>query len=172
MGVCKKKSKEELVPIKVAFFPYSMNQEAYTNLQSVSEIWQKLLFKVSRNDELIYKVFEQIKDTDPMISNLMRIKRLKAASDDDGLTFARTDYFISEIGEPKIIEYNLFSVSMTSHSENFQEAKKLSDFNNKHKYIHNKPNSTLALEIHQLYLRRNLKGSLIMLVAPTEVNVI
>lgn len=55
-----------------------------------------------------------------MVSNLMRIFRLKKSNNDDALTFLRTDYFIDEASEPKIIEYNLFAVSMSGHSENFQ----------------------------------------------------
>lgn len=55
-----------------------------------------------------------------MVSNLMRIFRYKKTHDDDALTFIRTDYFLDQTNLPKIIEYNLFAVSMGGHSENFQ----------------------------------------------------
>ena len=51
-----------------------------------------------------------------MISQMMRIQGLKTGSNDDGVLLFRTDYFINQDGEPKIIEYNLTSVSMTAHS--------------------------------------------------------
>ena len=34
---------------------------------------------------------------------------------------------INEAGLPKLIEYNLLAVSMTAHSENFQDVKSLLD---------------------------------------------
>jgi hypothetical protein len=62
-----------------------------------------------------------------MISNLMRIRALASKKINEGVVFCRYDYFMNLNQEPKIIEYNLFSVSMSAHTENFQKAKSLCD---------------------------------------------
>ena len=56
-----------------------------------------------------------------MVSNLMRIKKKKDKNEDNLLfNFTRCDYFINKEGIPKLIEYNLMSVSMTTHIEKLQ----------------------------------------------------
>jgi len=42
---------------------------------------------------------------------------------------------INELGLPKLIEYNLLAVSMTSHSEHYQEVRSLLDIEDRSKYI-------------------------------------
>ena len=86
-----------------------------------------------------------------MISNLMRIRALTSKKNSECVVFCRYDYFMNLNQEPKIIEYNLFSVSMSAHTENFQKAKSLSDLKNKKKYVKNQPNKCLARGIDQLY---------------------
>lgn len=49
LGVSRMKGEDELVPIKIAYNPYVTNQEAYSLLQAVSQVWQKLIFKASCN---------------------------------------------------------------------------------------------------------------------------
>lgn len=95
LGVIKK-SNEGFAPLKLAYFPYSTSTETYQRIQAITSVWQKLLFKASRDSNLIERVYKEIKGTDPMVSNLMRIFRLKKENNDDSLTYVRTDYFIDE----------------------------------------------------------------------------
>jgi len=77
-----------------------------------------------------------------MVHNYIRILKLKKGKiEKDGFTFVRCDYFVNQEGLPKLIEYNLTSVSMSAHSENLQRIKQLSDVANSHKYLENRPNT-------------------------------
>lgn len=49
LGVAKKRGEDDFMPIKLAYHPYVTSKQAYTHLQAVSQVWQKLIFKVSRN---------------------------------------------------------------------------------------------------------------------------
>lgn len=63
-----------------------------------------------------------------MVKEMVRIYKKKSGKvDEDSLTLARCDYFIDEKNVAKIIEYNLVSVSMTTHSQNFHSAQQLCD---------------------------------------------
>jgi hypothetical protein len=84
-----------LAPVKLAFYPYLTSTAVYSQIQAISQVWQKLIFCASRNSKFIDSVYEQIKETDDMISQMMRIRSLKKDSNDDGVLFARYDYFIS-----------------------------------------------------------------------------
>lgn len=86
-------------------------------LERVTRAWQKLIHHASRDSSFIYKVYEQIAESDPIIKNNLKIHKLKGyGSDDDSFTFARCDYFLNEENKAKIIEYNLASVSLSAHS--------------------------------------------------------
>lgn len=52
----------------------------------------------------------------------------------DGITFTRCDYYDDLDDNPKMTEYNLFSLGMQSNQEMFQEAKKFSDQKDKNLY--------------------------------------
>jgi hypothetical protein len=70
-----------------------------------------------------------------MIRRLLHIFKKKGGkADQRGITFARSDYYRDLSGEPKVTEYNLMSVGMQSNMEQFQEAKRLSDYSNKDQY--------------------------------------
>lgn len=45
----------------------------------------------------------------------------------DGITFTRCDYYNDLTDNPKMTEYNLFSIGMQSNQEMFQEAKRMSN---------------------------------------------
>lgn len=99
----------------------------YERIQKVSIVWQKLTYLASLNDSFIYSVYSQIANSDPLVSNLVRIKKLKEHEKHNSLVLTRVDYFLNQDSEAKIIEYNLISVSMSAHSQNYQEAKRLTD---------------------------------------------
>ena len=70
---------------------------------------------------------------------------------------------IDEAGLPKLIEYNLLAVSMTAHSENFQNVRSLLD-DDKDKYVENKPTQELVNSVSKLYQNEGLKGIFLFLV--------
>lgn len=49
MGVVKKRGEDDFMPIKLAYHPYVTTSQAYAHLQAISQVWQKLIFKASRN---------------------------------------------------------------------------------------------------------------------------
>lgn len=57
LGVIKK-SNEGFAPLKLAYFPYSTSAETYKRIQAITSVWQKLLFKASRDFKLIERVYK------------------------------------------------------------------------------------------------------------------
>ena len=56
-----------------------------------------------------------------MIKHFFAIyKKLKEIKKNDGIVFTRCDYYFNLQNEPKLTEYNIMSVGMQSHMENFQ----------------------------------------------------
>ena len=119
-------------------------------MQKVTLAWQKLVYKVSFDLQLLEKVHRYVCCDDPMICQLLKIIR-KRSSARSCYNFIRSDYFLDKEGKPKMIEYNLESVSMSAHSEHFQEIKKLSDPVNSDKYPDNHPCQAFSDSITTLY---------------------
>lgn len=49
LGVSRKVTGDTLAPVKLAFHPFSTSKAVYTQLESISQVWQKLIFRASRN---------------------------------------------------------------------------------------------------------------------------
>jgi len=74
-------------------------------------------------------------ETDAFVKRLFRIfKKSLIKPKRDGIAFSRGDYYNDMNGDPKMTEYNLYSIGMQSNQEQFQEAKKLLDYKDRHLY--------------------------------------
>lgn len=101
------------------------------------------------------RVFKNMSQEDPVVLHLLNIIKKKQSLDIAAtkrkFNFVRSDFFIDANGVPKLIEYNLDTVSMSVHNENLQKVKKLSDLDNSHNYFESEPNQNLLNSIDHLY---------------------
>lgn len=135
-GVIKKTSDNLFAPIKIAYHSFCSSEKVYELVGTISRIWQKLIYKASRDEELIGRAFRHVCCDDPVICKLLELtKKKRIKVEDRKFNFVRNDFFIDAKGVPKLIEYNLDAVSMSGHSENYQKAKKASDSVNSHRYF-------------------------------------
>lgn len=61
---------------------------------------------------------------------------------------------------------------MSAHAQNLQMAKRLSDFDNAHKYFENTPNEHFTESISRLYKEEGVNGTFLFVVQEKEVNVV
>jgi len=55
-----------------------------------------------------------------MVEKMLNILKNKTNKNKDGICFTRIDYYNDQLGEPKLTEYNLYSVGMQSNMEQYQ----------------------------------------------------
>jgi hypothetical protein len=55
-----------------------------------------------------------------MVEKMFNIFNKKSNKTKDGICFTRIDYYNDQDGQPKLTEYNLFSVGMQSNMEQYQ----------------------------------------------------
>lgn len=82
----------------------------------MSQLWQKLIYKASTDEELVERVFKHICCEDPVIAKLLELIKKGINKECPKFNFVRNDFFIDINGLPKLIEYNIDSVSMSAHS--------------------------------------------------------
>lgn len=86
---------------------------------------QKLLLKASQDLDLIINTFKGAAKSDYMLGKFYQLflKRIKKGIGHDSMILLRGDYFVNDDNQFKLIEYNLVSVSLASHTQNYQKAR-------------------------------------------------
>lgn len=88
------------------------------------------------------------------------------------ITVVRCDYFVNDCGSAKLIEYNLMSVSLTSHSGNIQRAKALTDQTRKDSYIEDDANDLFVRIVSDFYTEKKMSGLFLFVVLQSESNIV
>lgn len=79
----------------------------------------------------------------------------------DGIAFSRGDYYNDLQGNPKMTEYNLFSIGMQSNQEKFQDAKKMLDKKDSHLYPETATIRSFAKTLSTYLSKKEEKGILL-----------
>lgn len=93
----------DLYLIQLAYYPFTTTRQLLDTINRVSIVWQKLIYLASRNDAFIYSVYSQIAISDPLVGNLIRIKKMKKNEEHNSLVLTRVDYYLNEDSEAKIV---------------------------------------------------------------------
>lgn len=88
----------------------------------------------------------------------------------DGIAFTRCDYYNDLDGLPKLTEYNIMSVGMQSHQEKYQDAKKHTDYDQRHLYAECATINSFATTVQEFLKAKNIRGILLFVVFNGESN--
>jgi signal transduction histidine kinase len=94
LGVLKFVSHKEITNFNIGFNPFVSTREYYERLGRHNQIWNKLVFNVSKDSSFVSQLFEPLIDKDLMVKHLFKIyqKAIKY-SKQDGIVFTRNDYY-------------------------------------------------------------------------------
>ena len=121
LGVLKFVNGKTIENFKLAFEPMITTSKYYETLGKYQLIWNKLFFRISQDRTFITNLLEPLREKDQMIKHFLDIyDRTEGRGKTDGLAFTRCDYYNDLAGNPKLTEYNLFSLGMQSNQEMFQ----------------------------------------------------
>ncbi len=99
LGVLKHVNQFNFTNFKLQFNPFLSTREFHRNLGNVSQLWQKILFRISQNPQFVTSLFRPLREKDEMVSRLLQIYEKKGGKvDQRGVTFARSDYYKDQSG--------------------------------------------------------------------------
>lgn len=136
----------------IACLPYTTSADFYHSLTTLSNLWQKYCFLVSKDPAFLRAVLEPLRNDDPWVDFLLRVHETEGGRVKDSVTYCRTDFFLdARDGLPKLIEYNLIAVGMSYVSKQLKLCQQICDPSEAASYFPNDNIDLLVEAVLELY---------------------
>lgn len=127
-GILRRKEDLSLTSYCIGCIPYTTTTDFYNSLTTLSNLWQKYCYLISKDNSFLKGILEPLRKDDDWVHLLLCAYEAEGGRSKDSLTYLRTDFFLdSRDGLPKLIEYNLIAVGMSYASKQLKLCQQICD---------------------------------------------